>query len=327
MKLTKIIFSLLVSFLLLNGCQKNLDEFIPDTGQPNGPDTTWHPVVTDTMPVFSLRNNLLLEIRKDSVDLTNSTVSITAASGVQCSIPGNTFITAAGLPVTGRISIHTLLLRKRGELIRMGIPTTSNGRLLISGGAIFISVRKENTELLLAPGAKIYFRYYDSPVLFNLKVFNSEQNSGPAFNWLPNADTINNRVSAANNYYDVLSNRLQWVSCNSFIDTTSIAQTNISTRLPSNYTNANTTAYVSFDDFRSVAALNSNISSRLFTSSRLPVGKHVTLVVISKQGDDYYLGHQQTMTVSPTGTNGQQVVNITPIKTSLANIKLYLNSL
>ncbi|HMJ47343.1 MAG TPA: hypothetical protein VK498_08435 [Ferruginibacter sp.] len=325
MKLITTIFSMLLSLVFFSSCQKNLDEFIPDTLA--GPDTTWYPVVTSAMPVFSLRNNLLIEARKDSTDLINTPITVSAASGIQFTIPVNSFITAAGLPVTGRIYLQSILLKKRGEFIRMGIPTTSNGRLLVSGGAMFISAKKENTEVQLATNGRIYLHYNDNPVLINLRVFNSDQNPGAGFNWLPNPDTINNKVIAANTYYDVLSNRLQWVGCHSYIDSTSIAQTNISVRLPSNYTNSNTMVYVSFDDFRSIAALNSNYSARLFTSGRLPVGKHVTVVVLSKQADDYYLGYQQTITAVTSGTNGQQVVTITPVKKSIENIKQYLDNL
>ena len=325
MRLTSIIFSLLLSLVLCSSCQKNLDEFIPDNQA--GPDTTWLPVVTSTMPVFSLRNSLLMEVKKDSTELLTAPVTINATSGIQCMIPVNSFLTAAGTPVTGRIHINTLLVRKRGEFIRMGIPTTSNGRLLVSGGAIFISARKENTNLQLGTNGRIYLHYADNPLLLNLKVFNSEQNPGPGFNWILNQDSINNKVMVSNNAYDILSNRLQWIGAHSILDTNSLAQTSISVRLPSNYTNSNTIVYVSFDDFRSVTALNSNYSARLFTSGRIPVGKHVTVVVLSKQADDYYLGYQQTITAASAGTTGHQLVNITPVKKSLDSIKQYLDNL
>jgi hypothetical protein len=144
---------------------------------------------------------------------------------------------------------------------------------------------------------------------------------------LLNADSNNNKVISSNTSYDVLSSRLQWVGCHSFVDTNTIAQTNISVRLPSNYTNANTMVYISFDDFRTVALLNSNYATRLFTSGRIPVGKHITIVAISKQADDYYLGYQQTTTLASSGTTTQQVVSVTPVKKSLENIKLYLENL
>ena len=198
---------------------------------------------------------------------------------------------------------------------------------MISGGALLITARKENIDLSLGSNARIYLRYNDNPVLQNLKVFNSEQNPGPGFNWQFNTDSVNNKVLSSNAYYDVLSNRLNWINCGSLIDTNTIAQTNLSVHLPSNYTNANTTVWISFNDFRSVVGLNTNIAARLFTSGRLPVGKHVTVVVMSKQGDDFYFGHQQTTTIAPSGTGNAQVVNITPVKTSLVNIKSYLDNL
>jgi hypothetical protein len=46
---------LLASALFLNACQKNIDVFVPDPGQTNGPDTTWYNTISSVMPVAALQ--------------------------------------------------------------------------------------------------------------------------------------------------------------------------------------------------------------------------------------------------------------------------------
>jgi hypothetical protein len=69
------------------------------------------------------------------------------------------------------------------------------------------------------------------------------------------------------------------------------------------------------------------LGTRKFVTGRLPVGKAITVVVISKQGGDYYLGYESTVTQSPASSPSIQHVNIVPIKKSLAEILSYLSTL
>ena len=98
-----------------------------------------------------------------------------------------------------------------------------------------------------------------------------------------------------------------------YMDTVGIAQTTLSVKLPSNYTNNNTICYAAFNTVECVAGFKTNVDLRTFISPLLPVNKAITVVVISKQAGDYYLGTFQTTTTigagSPTST-----IFITPIK-------------
>ena len=164
---------------------------------------------------------------------------------------------------------------------------------------------------------------YDDPVPSTLMtLFTGQEN--PVFNWLPNMDTTNMIIPGSQSYY-IITNRLRWINCDYFYDTSN-ANIIVSAGLPSNYTNANTIAYTVFNDIRSVIGMYGDANTRKFSTGRLPANKSVTVIVISKQGNDYYLGHEQAVTGTMPGTINQQVI-VHPVITSLDNIKAYLNGL
>ncbi len=307
-----------------SSCQKDLDMFVPDPIA--GPDSTWFNTLSNSMPVASLKADLLLPSFKDSIVLGNAPVSLNAGSGLLCGFPGNSILTATNQTVTGKVELETYLLQKKGDMIRMGTPTTSNGRVLVSGGELFIRLTKDGNDLQLAQGSSVSIRYADSQPSPLMSLFFGSESNPAVFDWLPNMDTIN-RVYALSQTYEILSNRLRWINCDMFYDTTGIPQTIVSAGLPSNYTNANTVAFTVFDDMRSVIGMYGNAVTRKFSTGKLPVNKPITVIIISKQGNDYYLGHEQVTTAGNSGTTGAQTVAVTPVLTSLVNIKAYLDNL
>lgn len=317
-------YTLLITGFLLSSCQKDLDLFVPDPIA--GFDSTWHNNIDNSMPVAGLKTTLLLPIYKDSFELNATTVVLNTGSGLQCTFFPGSIVTAGNTPVAGRIYIETLLLKAKGDMIRMGTPTTSNGKLLISGGEFFVRLTKDGNELQLAPNSRYYIRYNDPNPSVLMKLFAGEQANPGVFNWLPLTDTINT-VTVFNQYYQVSTDRLKWINCDYFYDTTGIPQTIVSADLPANYTNANTTAYTVLNDMHAVVGMYGNATTRKFSTGKLPANKQVTVVIISKQGNDYFLGHEQVLTVGSSGTIGNQPVTVTPVITTLDNIKTYLNSL
>ena len=70
-----------------------------------------------------------------------------------------------------------------------------------------------------------------------------------------------------------------------------------------------------------------NATLRRFMSAKVPVNQPVTVVVVSRQGDDYYLGHETTTTSTSVAASGIQSVAITPVKKTLDEVKQYLAAL
>lgn len=321
---------LLITFstLLFASCQKDLDNFIPDPGQPTGPDTTWYASLSSTMPVGELKNNLLLPLHTDSINLVPGAVTtLTASSGLTATLQGGSFVTLSQVPVSGTIDMESILLLKKGDLIRMGTPTVSDGRMLVSGGAFFLRFKKGQEELQFSQNGRININFQDQPLLQNMQLFNGSQTDPFNFNWIPNLDSANNSVFTTNQSYLVHTNQLQWINIDYFYDTTGIPMTRLAVSLPSNYTNANSMAYLVFNNMRSVLPLTGNITERKFISGLIPANMQVTVVVISKQSNNYFLGSGSLTTALPQGTSNWQETSVSPSIQTLDAIKNFLNSL
>ncbi len=322
-----IILFLITVGIFLTACQKNIDMFVPDPGQLNGPDSTWYSTITAAMPVTDVKNNLLIDSYKDSILVSSSTSYITMPSGLQCYFPANCCVTNSGQTITGKVKVELMQIKNKGDMVRLGKPTTSNGRLLVNGNELFVSIKNDTSDLLLASGIKIQLRYSDSPVNTQMRFFAGDESNTAQFNWLPNPDLVNNTLSITPPYYEIQTNHLRWVGTNYFYDTTNISRVAVKADLASYFTNANTVAYTVFKDFRSVVGMYGDVSSKKFSTGKLPVGKAITVVVISKQGNDYFLGYTNTTTATPAAGASEQSVLVKPVKTSLPDIISFLNTL
>lgn len=323
------IITAVLATLFLGACQKNSDIFVPDSGQLNGPDTTWYSLITPTMPVSVLKANLQSPYYTDTFVVSSSaSATINTPFGLQCTFPPACCVTTAGVPVSGTVQVELALLKKKGDIILMNKPTTSNGLLLFSGGAAFVSLKKDGQELKLAPNAKILVRFpAETFPVFPNRLFLGDESNTERFNWLPNNDP-NSSLGIGSQNFEIQTTHLRWISCDSLYDTVGTPQTTIKTELPSNYTNANTTAYIVMKDYRSVIAMYGDPVTRKFvSSSRIPAGKEVTLVVISRQGNDYFMDHKTFVSTGGTVANPGQSVAMYPLITTLSNIKTYLSTL
>lgn len=328
LKRKNIIACLFCLSFFLNACQKNIDMIVQDPLQPADPNSTWYTSIPDTAASASLKNDLLLPVQRDSFQLLAGAVTVFgASSGLQFEITGGALTGSIGQSYFGTIYAETMLLKKKGDMIRMGLPSTSNGRILLSGGAFYARLSNNTTTLSVTPNNHITLTYADTPVFSSMKVFHGDQSSQPGLNWLPATDSIHNLVQTGNNFYRLFSSRLNWIQCGQFFDTTGIPQTKLAVDLPLNYTNANSIAYVSFDDMRSVTAMSGNAVSRKFISGSLPSNKQVTVIVISKQGNNYYLGYNQAFTALPATPGGTQNITVTPALVSLADVINFLGTL
>lgn len=323
MKNNFILRSAFAALFFMQGCQKNIDAFIPDAASAAG--TEWQNTITPASPVAALRNDLSFPKVADSF-LYNSAGNFSLSGDLGLSVPPGALSTNGGTLPAGIIKRQSLLVRKKGDFIAMSIPTVSNGRLLISGGAYFIDLKNNNDELLVPQGKKIFLQYTNIAPAQNMRVFNGTGDITMGFTWTVNTDTAFNKVAISQPGYEVQTNKLQWLQTARFLDTAGIARTTLSLKLPVNYTNTNTVVYISFNDFLCVAGVPGNAVLRKFIFGDLPVNRSVTVVVISKQAGDYYLGKIVTNTSGSTGTTATEIV-ITPVKTSLANIRSYLQSL
>jgi hypothetical protein len=327
MNIKKILFVFVAGVFFVTACQKNTDIFVPDPGQPNGPDTSWKSIITVNMPVSVLKNNLILQPYQDSINVNSNIASIVTPFGIQVNFPPNSCATAAGQIIIGKVQVELILVKKKGDMIRLNLPTTNNDSLLVTAGQIFIRLKREGQIVQLAPNVRINITYVDLPVNPQMKLFMGDESNAERFNWLPNPDLVNNTIIAGTQAYQVYTNRLRWISIAQVFDVTNTSRVYVAADLAPYFTNTNTVAFTVFNDMRSVVAMHGDLNTRKFISGKLPVGKQITVVVISKQGSDYYLGFKSATTTLSTTGPVNQLVHVVPIKRSLPEILAYLSSL
>jgi len=327
MNIKKLIFVFFTGIFLVTACQKNTDIFVPDPGQLNSPDTSWKSIITVNMPVSVLKNNLILQPYQDSILVNSNIASIVTPFGIQVNFPPNSCATAAGQIITGKVQVELILVKKKGDMIRLNQPTMYNDSLLVTAGQIFIRLKKEGQTVQLAPNVRININYVDLPVNHQMKLFIGDESNAERFNWLPNPDLVNNTIVAGTQAYQVYTNRLRWISVAQLYDVTNTSRVHVAVDIASYFTNTNTMAFTVFNDMRSVVAMHGDLNTRKFISGKLPVGKQITVVVISKQGNDYYLGYKTATTALSTTGPVNQLVQVVPIKRSLPEILAYLSSL
>jgi hypothetical protein len=318
---------LIACIFLLNACRKNTDVFVPDPGQINGPDTAWHTSISATMPVSALKTSLLITPYADSIEVNSNTATVITPFGVQITFPPNCCVNGTGQPISGKVMVELMILKKKGDMIRMNKPTTSGDSLLVSTAELFVRLKKDGQQAQLAPNVKIHIRYTDFPTTQFMKLYFGYELNTQQFSWLPNNDPQNNFINTGTQAYEIYTNRLPWINIAADFNYASSASVHVTAELASYFTNANTVAFTVLKDFRSVAAMYGNPVTKKFSSSRLPVARAVTVVVISKQANDYYLGYENTITLAPGSGTVNQLVPVRPVKKSLPEIIAYLSTL
>ena len=131
--------------------------------------------------------------------------------------------------------------------------------------------------------------------------------------WLPTPTPSLDTIIMGAQSYEIYTKRQQWISVATIFDLNVISpRVKVSADLAAYFTNANTIAFTVFKDLRSVVAMKGDLSTRKFISGKLPLGKQITVVVISKQGNDYFLGHESAVTQTTASNPAIQPVKVVP---------------
>lgn len=322
--------------LILVACNKetsNNNNFTPYTDNPLN-DTVWIKSITGDAPIYKLADTIFQKIAiVDSIDLTKD-VDLNYGDSLEVEIHASS-CSDGGVPQNGRAKIEIVRIQTRGDFIKAYRPNNSFGYPLETAGGFFVRITKNGNELSLNPGSSIKIKYLDiAPALPNMQVFYGKETLpfpvgalDSAHTWIRDQDSsyiktfVKQSGSTYKTGYELNTTKLRWISAHHYLDST-VAKTNIYAILPPNCTNKNTQVFAVFDKNRTVLALRSDLISRSFTTSNIPLRAKITLVSISKIGNDLYLG---TKIINDVGT----VVNytVTPEKKSLGQILDYLNAL
>lgn len=311
--------------IFFSACQKeNIDTFLPDDGQGAGADTNWVTHIDPFMPVVLLKADLSIPNYIDSIDITDNDTDLIFSSGLQCLIKANTLTDANNLPVTGKIAMQNILAQKKGDMIRLDKSTISNNYVLSSAGMFFIKLTKDGYPLILTPQSKLNVKYRETLNTPLIKLFNGITTPQGAINWYPDNDP-NNDIIPFSEGYEVKTNQMGWINAGYVIDSAISKNISINIDLAKHFTNTNTIAWLVFKEYRSVINFSADAVSRKFLCTGIPSNKEATVIVISKQVNDYYMASKD-ITTSAIGSTPLSVA-VTPVKTSLDALLQYLNSL
>lgn len=324
----KIYIPFVFTAIIFTSCQKDVDVFVPDPGQPTGPDTTWVAAVTETQSISLLKRELKLPAVEDSFEISSSDNKLLLVSGLQCDFPASSLLDDLSNPLEGKIHVEATLLKTRGDMIKMNKLTVADGKLLVSGGAVNIKVTNEDSLVNISKGEGFYISYPAPDDIIANKLFFGEETIPGVFNWVKYSnDLMGYLLPQTNLEYKMKCRRTGWISPAKIFEHSG-ATTTVSAKLPSHFTNANTSVYLVFRDMLSVIELTPSIADRKFISNiPIPVGVPVTMVVISKQGNDYYLGHNSATSSAPSSGSVSQQVASNPVKVSWEKLNQFLSSL
>ncbi|NDA60479.1 MAG: hypothetical protein EBX50_00415 [Chitinophagia bacterium] len=345
MKMQVYILMLLSTCLLLGSCQKELSgEF---TAYPNNPlnDTIWTATQKPTDGVNSIISDLMPPVEVASVDLSLPTNEIKIGGSDSCRLyfDKGIFVTIENGVITpvkpeGIATIEMYRIRNIGEMIRCMRPSQANGLLTEFAGGFFIRIIKDGKELSLASrqsylvkwieagsdaktDMRVYYSRESSPTpLYNVMDFNFEWKEDMMAGTNPIEiveETLSNKKCKV---YKMLLSNFRWVSAQrpASANANSVRLTSF---LPPNFTNKNTTVLAYFKKQKTVIKLDADYSSRSFKTDLLPKGAEITLVSISKIGSNYYYGEKDISSLD-YGT----ITKIEPEKITLAKIQELLNN-
>ncbi len=265
-----------------------------------------------------------------TINTDNGQSSITGEEGTKVTFPENAFTTIDGTPVTGAVSIELKEIYEKSDMVLSERPTSSDGKLLISGGEIFINATANGQELQLAENTSILVELATTDLEEGMGLFTgSEEDS--VFNWTPvpidssqvavnDSNWVNDTIPTY--YYDpshyiFTINTLHWINCDAFYNSTNNA--NLSITYTGEPSINNTKVYLIFRDINSV--LQPSAYNSIFSVGALPVGQDITIVVIGiKDGNEYFASKDITLDTDIT-------VNLDLVQSSESEIKAALEGL
>jgi hypothetical protein len=305
----------ILSVCLLVGCDKSYEQF--DSGPGTTTDTVWVASNSSNLPINQLHELLMPAAQADSF-VFQAGADFTFAGGVRLVVPPSAFTSnSTVVSGTGQVSLH--LLRKKGDFIRFRKSTVNNAQLLQVGHAVYLNITKGGQVLELLPAKTLSLSFTDSqPSTINQSFYGIAPSSPfGSYNWLVNDS---GSLSPMANGYTATTHRQQWLAFGSIIDSASARSRSI-VGMPARFTNANTSTFIIFNNTNSIMQMVPDAINRIWLSENVPTGKTVTYLTLSKLGTEYWLG------LAATTTAINQVLSITPQKSSLTEIGNYLNSL
>ena len=298
-------------------------------------DTVWTKSIVSNASLHEILDSTLPAPLIDSISpFTADTLRF--PNNIELIFPANAVYSSGGNTIYGKIKVEFLALLKKGEMIRALQSTTNNNALLETIGQVFIKLSNNGRELTLAPGISIKIKIpdtQDNPQPTMIAFRGQESAPPPAWGkdtsatWVKAIDgsTIGTwyKTGTGPNMkgYEITTKNLRWISGGKYADST-VAKNKLTVILPPNFTIKNTVAFAVLENTKTIIELKADYSSRSFSAINIPKQKKITLISISKIGNDFYYGSR---TVNDIGLTA--IFSISPDKKSLQKIYTELDNL
>lgn len=257
--------------------------------------------------------------------------SIIGAKGTKVFFYPTTFKNKNGQVVSsGTVTIVLQEMLKGADMILANKTTTSDGKLLQSGGQILLKAYQNNEELFINAAAKPTVKIPASnsaPMnLFYGNVTANDTLAGDStINWTP-ADTSGQVTILQDSFglYNFQIDSFTYINCDYFYGSGQ-PLTDVSVVVPTQYVDSNTAVFIFFPTINSVSRFHEfNATTHTFNLGwgyKIPIGLSAKIVVVSQIGSQYYYD-MQAVTIS----NGLSI-NSTPAASTLTNIQSQIAAL
>lgn len=136
--------------------------------------------------VFALQDRLSANTEQVLKIRAGEEQSVTAAQGTLIIVPANAFVFSNGTTPTGPIDLLIREAYDPSDFIRHNLTTTSNGRVLQTGGMVCITARADGRELQLAEGASLTVSMPDGGSFDpEMELFYAEPMAAGGVDWKP----------------------------------------------------------------------------------------------------------------------------------------------
>lgn len=115
---------------------------------------------------------------------------ITAAQGTLIVVPPNSFVFDDGTSPTGPVELVVREAFSASDFVLQNLTTTSNGRVLQTGGMVYIGAQADGKTLNLADGAALTVALPTGKVDAGMELFYGQQNPDNTINWRPAGQTF-----------------------------------------------------------------------------------------------------------------------------------------
>jgi hypothetical protein len=316
---------------LTQSCQKTTQgSFVPIVGF----DTTWNS--TDTFP--QLTSSIETPPVTDSFNCNdNNGAQVSIGDSVEIIFPAGGCLTTPNNPssrinTNAKVKIELTTLTSKADFIKHRISSTSKGNLLQFGAYLDLKLSYKGDTI-----------YWDSTLSKQIKVAVRTSGSNPLqspqfytfqydttakdTSWVAvNLPVIPTHVGVTGgglynqNGYLFYTNIVGKFGCGNLLPGSS-ATTRVNVILPVNFTNKNTIVFAVFNNSNTVVRLKSNPQGKSFDVTSIPTPSDITLLSISKLGNDYYLGTDRVIAIDSSP------FSFTPTKLDLSSIDKFLRSL